>query len=331
VNSAPFFIIGSGRSGSTLLRLILASHSRLCIPPETWYLLRLPAALGADRVLTPEEIHNVIRIMTNHYRWPDMNLAASEFREAVSRLHQPRLRDIVEIVYHAHMARDGKPRWGDKTPGYIEIVPRLAALFPGARFIHFIRDGRDVAKSFQSRRWNGRWLHTNAQEWLETMQYRQRWLRSPFASQIREVRYEDLVLDTEQTLRGICDFLGESFEPQMLLWQERADQLVPAREAHIHQKLKQTPEAANVYRWKREMSAREIFVCEAFMGHDLAALGYERRFPSAWWTPLFALTRWMCRGVLPVVALPLRALRSVRNRLSGRPALHRQPVTSDEL
>jgi hypothetical protein len=331
VSSAPFFIVGSGRSGSTLLRVIMASHSRLSIPPETWYLLRLPDTLSFDRPLTPEETHQVIRIMTNHYRWPDMKLDAQEFRRKVLERHNPFLRDVVEIVYRAHLERDRKVRWGDKTPGYIEIVPRLAKLFPGARFIHFIRDGRDVAKSFQDKGWYGRWLHANAREWIEAMDFSERWARSDVSNQILDVHYEDLVLDTEKTVRRICNFLGEEFEPQMLLWQKKADQLVPAREAHIHEKLKQMPDAANVHRWKREMSAREIFVAEAFMGDQLRARGYELHFRSALYMPAFGLTRWYCRHVLPIVTLPVRAMRSLRGRLSNQPALVSQSGSRDEL
>jgi hypothetical protein len=331
VSSAPFFVVGSGRSGSTLLRLILASHSRLSIPPETWYLLRLPETLSTDRALLPSEIDTVISTMTTHYRWPDMKIDAREFRREVCALTNPALRDIVELVYHTHLARDGKQRWGDKTPGYIAIVPRLAQLFPGARFIHFIRDGRDVAKSFQSRGWYGRWLHANAREWIDAMEFSAHWARLDVAQQILQVRYEDLVLDTEKTVRGICDFLGETFEPQMLRWQEKADQLVPARETHIHEKLKQVPVPANVYRWKREMSLREVLVCEAFMGRHLRALGYELRFGAPFYAPFLALTCWYCRNALPIVTFPLRAIRALHSRLPQQSKSARQPGSGDEL
>src|SRR5580698_523448 len=102
--------------------------------------------------------------MTSHYRWPDLNFEVSEFRRQVADLETPYLQDVVELVYQNHLNREHKQRWGDKTPGYIEIVPQLAGLFPGAKFIHFVRDGRDVAKSFQSLRWAGRWLHDNTRE-----------------------------------------------------------------------------------------------------------------------------------------------------------------------
>ena len=75
-NSAPFFIVGSGRSGTTLLRMILASHSGLAIPPETWFLLPLLRRLDTSRPLSAAEVNYAVQTVTSHYRWPDMNLSA---------------------------------------------------------------------------------------------------------------------------------------------------------------------------------------------------------------------------------------------------------------
>jgi len=316
VSTAPFFIVGSGRSGTTLLRVILASHSRISIPPETWYLNRLQEFLELKRPLLPDEVERVAQIMTNHYRWPDMDIDANEFRFEVSQIRTPYLRDVAEVVYRKHVERDHKSRWGDKTPGYIAILPQLADIFPEAKFIHFIRDGRDVAKSFQLRQWYGPWLHENTREWIESMDFNERWSRTELSSRIFQASYENLVLDTEKSVREICDFLGEQFEPQMLSWQRQVDNLVPAREAHIHSNLKQEPDASNIARWKREMTLREVFVAEAFMGRHLKSLGYELKFSSAAWSPLFAIARWYCREVWPRLNYPVRAVRRLRRALA---------------
>lgn len=299
---APFFIVGSGRSGSTLLRAILASHSRLMIPPETWYLLPLIDQLGAARrPLGAEEVERIVRIMTSHYRWPDMNLDADDLRHESTKLANPVLGDVVEIVYRKHLERARKPRWGDKSPGYIKVLPQLAEMFAGSLFIHLHRDGRDVAKSFQERSWYGPWFHDNTREWCEAMEFNERWSRSRLRDRILQVRYADLVLETERIVRDICAFLGEQFEPQMLSWQGNLDELIPSRELPIHRKLTQIPEPADVSRWKREMPAREVLVCEAFMHRHLEKLGYELNYRNCAWLPMFMLTRCYCRWVLPIL------------------------------
>ena len=106
----------------------------------------------------------------------------------------------------------------------------------------------------------------------------------------------------------------------MLSWQLKVDEQVPARERDIHAKLKLKPGAESVARWKREMSAREVFVSEAFMGSDLTRIGYERRYLSPFWTPAFVLTRLYCRTILPAFEMQLRVARFLR-RLGARVGL----------
>ena len=315
--TAPFFVVGSGRCGSTLLRMMLASHSRLSIPPETWFLVPLVRQFSIDRPLNAEEIEGAVAVITGHYRWPDMKIDAQKFRHAVSQLMRPHVRDLAEVVYRWHMQAEGKARWGDKTPIYIEILPELARMFPGSRFIHLVRDGRDVAKSFKATGWDtgGRWLHDNTREWMKAVRCHWRWMSSEFRERILLVRYEDLVINTEATLRQICKFIDEEFEPQMLTWQERVDEQVPEREQVRHTKLKSRIDAEGVARWRKEMSAREVFIAEAFMGPHLTRLGYQCRYRSPLWPPAFALTRLYCRTVLPVVQFQTRALRFFRKRL----------------
>ena len=313
----PFFIVGSGRCGSTLLRMMLASHSRLTIPPETWFLIPLVKQFSIERPLSADEIERATAIITGDYRWPDMKLDAQAFRRDVSQLIEPSVRDLVEVVYRWHVTAEDKARWGDKTPVYIEILPELARMYPGSRFIHLVRDGRDVAKSFQATGWpsGGRWLHDNTREWTKAVRCHWRWCRSEFRDRILLVRYEDLVVAMEATLRQICRFIGEEFEPQMLAWEGKVEEQVPEREQVRHTKLKLRIGPEAVTRWKREMSARETFVSEAFMGSHLSRLGYERRYASPLWAPAFALTRLYCRTVLPTVQFQTRAVRFLRNRI----------------
>ncbi len=315
--SAPFFIVGSGRSGSTLLRLMLACHSRLSVPPETWFLIPLVRRFRIDRPLTADEIQAAVSVITGAWSWPDMRLDAQDFQHRVSRLTDPYLLDLVEVVYRSHVEAEGKARWGDKTPAYIEILPELACMYPKARFIHVIRDGRDVAKSVQATGWFGRWLHDNTKVWTHALEHQRQWVRSAFRDRILEVRYEKLLLHMEATLREVCRFLGEEFEPQMLSWEWKVDEQIPARERSYHTKLKLKIGSEGVARWKREMSAREAFVSEAFMGSHLTRLGYERRYPSRLWEPAFALTRLYCRTVLPAVQFQIRAAHRLRKRLGS--------------
>jgi hypothetical protein len=311
---APFFIVGSSRSGSTLLRLMLTSHSRIAIPSETWYLTPLVEKFPCDRALQENEITDAVAVMTNHYTWPDMRLDAAELRRRVADLSGVRLRDLVEIVYRAHMEVAGKSRWGDKTPAYIEIVPPLAAMFDDAKFIHLIRDGRDVAKSFQRQGWHGPWMQGYTREWMRAAELDIKLGKTPLNERILRVLYEDLVLHPEATLRRICAFIDAGFEAQMLQWHDKVAEAIPVREMIHHSSLGRQMSASDVSRWKREMTSREVFVAEALIGTHLSHFGYERRYRGKLWSPLLALMRIFCRTVLPVVGLQRR----LRGFVSGR-------------
>jgi hypothetical protein len=288
--------------------MILASHSRISIPPETWYLKELVTSLPLRRPLERVELELAVTIMTSHYRWPDLNFDSDEFRQTVMELPEATLRDVVDLVYQKFLQRENKRRWGDKTPSYIKIVDNLVELYPEAKFIHILRDGRDVAKSFQLVGWYGRWLHKNTQEWTEAVALAERWRNSVFGSRIYLVCYEDLVLDMEKTVRGICAFLSEDYEPQMLFWQQKVELLVPEREKRIHGKLNRPSEESDVARWQREMTPGEILIAEALMGRDLRRLGYPLRY-GAGWAPLLIATKLFCRTVLPASLFIARVIK----------------------
>jgi sulfotransferase family protein len=312
--TAPFFIVGAGRSGTTLLRMMLASHSRLSIPPETWYLTPLVERFSLDRPLTGDEIEEAVSIITGHDRWQDLKLDAQEYRREVSRLTDPFLRDVVEVVYRRYQQADGKVRWGEKTPQYINIVPQLLTMYPDARFINIVRDGRDVAKSNQVAGWAGNGWHANTRWWIEAIEWYWRWDRSAARDRILLVHYEDLVLDTETVLRKICRFIGEEFEPQMLSWERVVDKQVPVRERKSQTKLKFKIGEEGVARWKREMSARQTFICEAYMGSSLRRLGYELRYASPLWAPVFSLTRLCYPIAYPGYEFAMRIRGGLKNR-----------------
>jgi len=284
-NNAPFFLIGAPRSGTTLLRLILLGHSRLHIPPESWFLEDLVRELPLADVLTAEQVGRAVGLVTNHRRWEDFTISSETFRQQVAAGQQLTLRDIVDLIYREELDAAGKLRFGDKSPSYFKIVPELLALYPGAQFIHLIRDGRDVAISSIDAKW-ARYYERKLFVWLEAMKVREIHRRSRYADRIFEVRYEDLVQDPETVIRAICAFLGESFEDGMLEWQQRVDATIPAREMHVHRRIRGDIDSRNIAIWKSRLSAFECFSMEACLRAPLARLGYALRFASPVWRPL---------------------------------------------
>ena len=134
----PFpFVVGMNRSGTTLLRMMLDAHSDLTIPPETHFVPDMIKAAKADDA-TPE---SVLAAMKEHREWGDFEISDEEMLGRFRSLRKLKAGPAVRSFYDIYSERQGKPRWGDKTPIYVKNMRRIESVLPEARFIHVIRDG----------------------------------------------------------------------------------------------------------------------------------------------------------------------------------------------
>jgi hypothetical protein len=282
------FIVGVGRSGTTMLRLMLDSHPQLTIPPETHFVPDLIDAIedGAD----PER---AVEVMQSVRQWGDLHIEPAEAIERFRALDDFNAGDALRAFYAIYAERQGKPRWGEKTPAYVRNMRKIEKALPEARFIHVIRDGRDVALS--------RWKRTLGDgEKAPAGQVAEGWQRRIRRAQKQgrrlehylELRYEDLVTDTEPNLRRIAEFLELEWDPVMLTFYERAaDRMsemardLPAVEGkptrpgdermQAHAMTQKPPDPSAMYRWKERMSPEDVAAFDAAAGELLSELGYE--------------------------------------------------------
>ena len=304
----PFFVVGSGRSGTTMLRLILAGHPDLYVCPETWFIADLVAHLPRQEPLTPAQLEQAITLITEHYRWPDMGLPAATLRLLLAEAERPTLRAVIDTIY-GHLARSaGKPRIGDKTPPYVKILPILAELYPDAQFIHLLRDGRDVAMSHIDAGW---WHHRCYQgdqfEWTAAVRAARQFAVNARVGSWLELRYEELVTAPEATVRSLCAYLGEDFAPAMIAFSERLE-LVPERERRLHPRLTQPITTEANGNWRR-LSAMELFVMEACLHRDLVENGYALRYAGPLWRPILALAGFCLTAAGPFLQIAVPALK----------------------
>src|SRR5438094_522137 len=141
---SPVFVVGVARSGTTLLRVMLDSHPDLAIPYESTI---IPKLWARRNELSRTELMDLI-LESKCLRLSGISRQAIIAK--VEELHSPSFADIIRAVFVANAQQHQKTRWGDKTPRYVEHIPLLASLFPSARFLHIIRDGRDVVLSLSS-------------------------------------------------------------------------------------------------------------------------------------------------------------------------------------
>ena len=261
-----------------MLRLMLNVHPDVVIPSETWFLIDLMNAFPLTATLSESDKERAVTVISSHVRWKDLDIETSTLRDRVQRLVRPQLADVIHAVYAELMAAAGKKRWGDKTPEYVLEIERLSTIFPGAQFIHLIRDARDVSLSLMKKRWRGTLTINAARYWSTYVRRGMELGRKLPKEQYLEVNYEDLVLHPEVKLREVCEFLGLEFRKELLQFHESASDKIPQRERRFHTNTSRPPQADDVQRWRTEASAIQVLAVEAAAGSTMDQVGQARHF-----------------------------------------------------
>jgi Sulfotransferase family len=284
------FVVGMNRSGTTLLRMMLDAHPELTIPPETHFVPDV-IEICDERGATPED---VVEVMTSHREWGDFGLGADEVLERLRATDQLTAGEALRAFYGLYAERAGKPRWGEKTPGYATSMVQIQKALPEAHFVHLIRDGRDVALSAMDRAKKPITAGQVAKRWKRRITKARRQSRK--LRHYHEARYEDLVLDTEPTLRAICEFIELPWDPGMLDYHRGAEdrlsemarelpaqgnrpQLEQDHRLKIHALTKEPPKKERVDRWRVQMSEDDRVAFEQVAGDLLGELGYSTGEP----------------------------------------------------
>jgi Sulfotransferase family len=285
---APF-VVSSPRSGSTLLRMMLDAHRELAIPSETHFVPDLIESFDEGDP-SPEA---VVAMLREHRRWDDFHLDSGALLAAMREREPLNAGNAVRSFFGLYAESQGKPRWGDKTPEYVQHMRQIEGALSEARFVHVIRDGRDVALSRTKWRMKrvGRKppVERLAKKWRKAITVARKQGRR--VGHYLEVRYEDLVGETEPALRRICEFAELEFDPGMLRYHEgaaqrlaeiahtlpeREDRTALAADARLskHEMTTRPPERDRIFAWRGEMSEEDLAAFEAEAGELLAELDY---------------------------------------------------------
>ena len=300
----PFFVVGSPRSGTTLLRFILSSHPRLHVPGETGFLPFL--GFAGDERLSSHQVRKILdRIGNLNLEWAGL---VDDVEAFVRTLQQPTLSCVLDRLYRIKINGQAA-RWGDKTPGYVHYVPLLSRIFATAQFIHVIRDGRDATLSAEKKWGHSRWYMDNYYllcNWVQAVEQGRAAGQALPGGRYLEVRYEELVQKPEPTIHTLCDFLREPFHPALLDHTRLAREQV-GPQGHVE--VREPISMASVGRWRAGMSPVWQKTADAVAGPTLAACGYDLSGQG----PLSAIER---ARVVPL-ATKYAFVQSARRALTG--------------
>jgi len=264
-NCCPVLVLGHGRSGTTILQGLLRRYLRVGFGTESQFIPRYYYGISAYGDLNDDA--NLRKLLADlvKERWFQRSQSLGFWTTADSLFEKVRtrtFRGVLDAVFGELARQKGMNRWGDKTPEYVFHLPVLKSLFPDAKYVSIVRDGRDVALSVFELFWGPKNIASAALEWNHTVQLVKDFERTIPADQFLQIRYEDL-LDTPVDVFGrLIEFLEiDDSEGEVL--------------ANIGRNIRSELKAGNYNKWKQALTARQIRQFDAIAGDLLRDCGYE--------------------------------------------------------
>jgi protein-tyrosine sulfotransferase len=273
----PVFIVGSGRSGTTLLRRMLMEGGEIHFPPESYVLGPVIRRFAIRRYLPWRTIaRRVLRDFQRHPEFvrfgidpavvlPSMILVPDRDRS---------LSVLLDVLYRFHSTTNGSGarRWGDKSPINTRYLDEIIRVFPSGRFVNMIRDGCDVVASYLAM---GRYgsLEEAALRWRSSIEAVESFGRGHPHS-VHPVRYEELVREPEQVLQRLCTELGLTFHPAMIEAASPAFAGGDVEALSHHQHALRSVETSRIGAGRARLARADRSALQGLIGPTLATLGY---------------------------------------------------------
>lgn len=291
-SKAPFFVIGSPRSGTTLLRLLLTAHPRLVVPPECGFVVWLYPFFGrwggkefSDR----RKVESFSEAVYQARKFETWGIPQIKIENAILDASHLDYGKACEIIYKLYAEKHGKKEivWGDKNNFYLHHVKNIKEIYPDARFIHIVRDGRDLACSYREvmsavdqGKYHPRFpydIDEIASIWSGDVEEVSNALEPVKETEKYELRYEDLTSAPERELTALCNWLTVEFSKKMLEFYvyNRSFGLEPQETMKWKHKTLFPIDNATVGRYRQFLSEKEIAAFNRIAGRQLSKFGYE--------------------------------------------------------
>ena len=268
----PIFVGGLERTGTSLIYALLASHPNIAMTRRTnWWTYfdghygDLADDANLDRCLTA-----MMRYRRHRKLEPDRDRLRAEFRAGERSSCR-----LFALLEEQHAERVGKPRWGDKSLHTERYAERVFECFPDARILHMVRDPRDRYAS-ALKRWksNRGGVGSATAAWIASVRLGER-NEKRYPDRFRIVRYETLAHDPEATLRELCAFIDEPFDPAMLAMGGAADFREAGGNSSFGRFASGHISTASIGRYRKVLSESQVAFMQALAGTAMAVHGYE--------------------------------------------------------
>ena len=268
------FIVGVGRSGTSLLQSMFAAHSAVAFLPETAFVRLMVAKKKLQNLHSKSGESGVIEFLSGDKNFARTGLDAADL--VCIALKRSETLDVAFYLAMQNAIMERCHSWiGDKDPRAIEYIPLLKVIVPDSHVIHICRDPRDILVSKKKAKWSRRghvWKHIFANR--VQMRIGRSQGRMLFGDRYHELRYEDLLEDPEGVLRRLCSNIGIRFEAKMLYFGDAAKKLVSKEELSWKKETLGPLLSKNSGKWRMELKAEEIRLTERCCAETMEDDGY---------------------------------------------------------
>lgn len=273
----PIFIVGAPRSGTTLFQYILRSHPNISLPTGESHFF-IPLYRNAASFGDLSKVQYIRKVLEAMYAqsadFLDTDIHGIKFDiDQLSDEFQKESRNTIEKIisglFEKNAAGEGKTRWGDKTPYYVLHMKTILKMFPGAQFIHLIRDGRDCAISILKRKHDFGVYNTffAAKYWEVYVELGRETGKHLGDNIYHEIRYEDLLDNPTGIMKEVCSFLNEPYNDSLVNYHKSG-------EAGKTPLLQKPITKSNQGKWQTSMPKKQIAIFEGAVGKTLFSCGY---------------------------------------------------------
>ena len=270
---SPIFLLGTKRSGSTLLRRIVNAHSQVTIPSPEWIFHFIYIPLYSYGDLKKNE--NIITLINDCLEIPLIrnfwNIKKSA-EEIISDLPERSFRGVYVTLFMLYMKNNPTPFWGAKTPSNVFWSREIYSLFPKSRFIFLYRDGRDVSIDQMNAAWGPLNLYNACILWDHYTQAMLNAKKILPTERYYEIYYEKLVNNPEGEIKALCEFLGLGFESAMLEFHKQTDDPFFNQSHHLKADNPITDKYVGMY---KNLPLEDKQLQTTLIGNTLHILGYE--------------------------------------------------------